>query len=36
MEAGRLVTLQTPDEFLASTEPLPCAYKDAFGTGLQI
>jgi osmoprotectant transport system ATP-binding protein len=36
MEAGRVVTLQTPDQFLASKEPLPCAYKDAFGTGLQI
>ena len=36
MEAGRVVTLQTPDQFLASKEALPCAYKDAFGTGLQI
>jgi len=34
MEAGRVVTLQTPDQFLASKEALPCAYKDAFGTGL--
>jgi len=36
MEAGRVVTLQTPDQFLASKEALPCAYKDAFGAGLQI
>jgi osmoprotectant transport system ATP-binding protein len=36
MEAGRVVTLQTPDQFLASKETLSCAYKDAFGTGLQI
>jgi len=34
MEAGRVVTLQTPDQFLASKEALPCAYKDAFGAGL--
>jgi osmoprotectant transport system ATP-binding protein len=34
MEAGRVVTLQTPDQFLASKEELPCAYKDAFGAGL--
>ncbi len=31
MEAGRLVTLHTPEEFLSSTEPLVVAYKDAFG-----
>jgi osmoprotectant transport system ATP-binding protein len=36
MEAGRVVTLQTPNQFLSSKEALPCAYKDAFGTGLQI
>ena len=36
MEAGRLVTVQTPEQFLASKEALPCAYKDAFGAGLQI
>jgi len=34
MEAGRLVTVQTPGDFLASTEPLAAAYKDAFGTDL--
>jgi osmoprotectant transport system ATP-binding protein len=34
MEAGRVVTLQTPEQFLASKEALPCAYKDAFGAGL--
>jgi osmoprotectant transport system ATP-binding protein len=34
MEAGRVVNLLTPQQFLASTEPLPSAYKDAFGTGL--
>lgn len=32
MEAGRLVTVQTPEEFLTSAEPLASAYKDAFGT----
>lgn len=30
MEAGRLVTLQTRDEFLTSKEPLVVAYKNAF------
>src|ERR1700680_1844009 len=35
MEAGRLVTIQTPEEFLASTEPLAAAYKDAFGTDFE-
>jgi osmoprotectant transport system ATP-binding protein len=30
MEAGRLVSVQTPEQFLASAEPLPCAYRDAF------
>jgi hypothetical protein len=34
MEAGRLVVVQTPKEFLASKEPLASAYKDAFGSGL--
>ena len=32
MEAGRLVTVQTPEEFLGSREPLVAAYKNAFGT----
>src|SRR6202049_1963558 len=36
MEAGQLVTVETPEEFLASTEPLATAYKDAFGTPLRI
>ena len=35
MEAGRLVTVQTPKEFLNSTEPLAAAYKEAFGTNLK-
>jgi osmoprotectant transport system ATP-binding protein len=35
MEAGRLVTVQTPEEFLNSTEPLATAYKDAFSTILK-
>jgi osmoprotectant transport system ATP-binding protein len=35
MEAGRLVAVQTPKEFLDSTEPLATAYKDAFGTDLR-
>jgi osmoprotectant transport system ATP-binding protein len=30
MEAGRVVAVQTPEQFRASTEPLPSAYKDAF------
>jgi osmoprotectant transport system ATP-binding protein len=34
MEAGRLVTVQSPEEFLNSNEPLATAYKEAFGTGL--
>jgi osmoprotectant transport system ATP-binding protein len=34
MEAGRLITVQTPEEFLNSTEPLAAAYKDAFRTTL--
>jgi osmoprotectant transport system ATP-binding protein len=35
MEAGQLVTVQTPEAFLASREPLAAAYKDAFGTDLE-
>jgi osmoprotectant transport system ATP-binding protein len=35
MEAGRLVTVQTPEEFLTSTAPLAAAYKDAFGTDFE-
>jgi len=35
MEAGRLVTVQTPGQFLRSTEPLASSYKDAFGTDLE-
>jgi osmoprotectant transport system ATP-binding protein len=31
MEAGRLVAVQTPEEFLASSEPLATAYRNAFG-----
>jgi len=34
MEAGQLVTVQTPEEFLNSTEPLAAAYNDAFRTTL--
>jgi osmoprotectant transport system ATP-binding protein len=34
MEAGRLLTVQTPEEFLTSAEPLAAAYKKAFGTAL--
>jgi osmoprotectant transport system ATP-binding protein len=36
MQAGRLVTVQTPEEFLNSTESLATAYKEAFGTPLRI
>jgi osmoprotectant transport system ATP-binding protein len=36
MEAGRLITVQTPEEFLASTEPLAAAYRDAFGTDFKV
>ena len=36
MEAGRLVTIQTPEEFLASTEPLASSYKEAFSTDLDV
>jgi len=35
MDSGRLVTLHTRDEFLASREPLVVAYKDAFDTNLK-
>ena len=35
MEAGRLATVQTPDEFVHSTEPLTAAYQNAFGTDLK-
>jgi len=34
MDAGRLVTLHTREEFLTSSEPLVMAYKDAFDTNL--
>src|SRR5579862_547995 len=34
MEAGRLITLQTKDQFIASKEPLVLAYKHAFGSAL--
>src|SRR5580658_5316573 len=34
MEAGRLVTLLTPGEFLRSADPLAAAYVRAFGEGL--
>jgi len=36
MEAGRLVTVQTPEEFLNSTEPLAAACKEAFGNDLRV
>jgi osmoprotectant transport system ATP-binding protein len=35
MEAGRLVTVRTPDEFVNSTEPLVAAYVEAFGTNFK-
>lgn len=35
MEAGRLVTLLTPTEFLRSTDSLASAYVRAFGEGLE-
>jgi osmoprotectant transport system ATP-binding protein len=35
MEAGRLVTIHTPKEFLTSTAPLATAYKNAFGAGFE-
>jgi osmoprotectant transport system ATP-binding protein len=34
MEAGGLVSIQTPEEFLASTKPLIVEYRKAFGTDL--
>src|SRR5580692_6517825 len=34
MEAGRLVTVLPPEEFLRSREPLAAAYVQAFGDGL--
>ena len=35
MEAGRLVTAQTPAYFVQSTEPMVAAYVHAFGTDLK-
>jgi osmoprotectant transport system ATP-binding protein len=35
MEAGRLVTLLAPKEFLSSTDPMAAAYVRAFGDGLE-
>jgi osmoprotectant transport system ATP-binding protein len=35
MEAGRLLSVQTPEEFLVSTEPLAAAYKEAFSAPLR-
>jgi osmoprotectant transport system ATP-binding protein len=35
MEAGRLVTVAEPQEFLRSTDPLASAYVRAFGDGLE-
>jgi hypothetical protein len=35
MEAGSLVTVGTPEEFVNSTEPLVTAYVDAFGTNFK-
>src|ERR1700756_423492 len=35
MEAGQLVTVLTPQEFLQSTDPLAAAYVRAFGEGLE-
>lgn len=34
MEAGKLVTILSPDEFLRSTDPWAAAYVKAFGDGL--
>ena len=34
MEAGKLVTLLSPEEFLRSSDPLASAYVRAFGSGL--
>jgi len=36
MEAGHLITVQTPEEFLTSTEPLAIAYRSAFETTFDI
>ena len=36
MDAGRLITVQTPKEFLNSNHPLAAAYKQAFGADLRI
>jgi osmoprotectant transport system ATP-binding protein len=33
MEAGRLITVLPPDDFLRSTDPLAAAYAQAFGEG---
>jgi len=35
MEAGRLVTVLAPEDFLRSTDPLAAAYVRAFGEGLE-
>ena len=35
MEAGRLVTVQAPDQFVHSPEPMVAAYVNAFGTDLK-
>jgi len=35
MEAGRLVAVQTPEDFIVSADPLAAAYKDAFGAGFE-
>src|SRR5436189_215914 len=35
MEAGRLVTVQAPDQFVHSPEPIVAAYVNAFGTELK-
>jgi osmoprotectant transport system ATP-binding protein len=34
MEAGRLVSILSPENFLRSADPLPAAYVQAFGEGL--
>jgi hypothetical protein len=34
MEAGRLVTVLSPQDFLRSSDPLAAAYVQAFGEGL--
>lgn len=36
LEAGRLVTIQTKQQFVRSTEPLVVAYKNAFDTGFEM